>query len=269
MKKIATVLAVVPLMLLLSLAPPAQALDEAVPDGHRHPNVGMIGSDPDRDGPEVPRFLCSGAVISDRHFLTAGHCAALFGPDADVFVSLQPGSPAAPVYRPGVYPDEFPFPPTGPVITGGVVTIHPDFDFDRRLHDVAVVTYPARTFASVTPITLPRAGLVDRLRKRQMLRLVGYGLDPEYGNGTPVLIAEGYRQTRTTTLKAVTRRQIELKDGACVGDSGAPQFLGDSGVAIALLSDVGSFEICPGPYLSQRLDTRSERRFLARFVRLP
>lgn len=266
--RIPAALAVV-LVLLLSFSPPAHALDEAVPDGDRHPAVGLIGVDPDRDGPEVPRFLCSGAVISDRHFLTAGHCAALFGPDADVFVSLQPGSPAAPVYRPGVYPDEFPFPPTGPVTTGGVVTIHPEFDFDRRLHDVAVVTYPKGTFAGVAPITLPNAGQVDRLRKGRTLRLVGYGVDPEYGNGAPVLIAEGYRQTRTTTLKSVNRRQIELKGGACVGDSGSPQFLGDSTVAISLLSDVGGFDICPGPYLSQRLDTRSERRFLSQFVRLP
>lgn len=268
MKKIAAALAAASLVL-LSLAPPAHSLDEAVPDGNRHGAVGMIGADPDRDGPEVPRFLCNGAVISDRHFLTAGHCAALFGPDAEVFVSLQPGSPAAPVYRPGVYPDDFPFPPTGPVITGGVVTIHPGFDFDRRLHDVAVVTYPASTFAGVAPITLPKAGQVDRLRKGRTLRLVGYGTDPEYGDGAPVLIAEGFRQTRTTTLKSVSRRQIELKGGACVGDSGAPQFLGNSGVAIALLSDVGGFETCPGPYVSQRLDTRSERRFLSQFVRLP
>ena len=157
---------------------------------------------------------------------------------------------------------------TAPVIRGGVATIHPDFDFDSRRHDVAVVTYSTPVFAGVTPVELPRAGLVDRLPKRQTLRLVGYGADPERGDEAAVLVFEGYRQTRLTSVKRVTPRQIEFKGGLCSGDSGAPQFLAETNTVLALFSDGGDFNTCPGPFLSQRLDTRSERRFLAEFVRL-
>lgn len=44
-------LAVAGSLLLLPLSSTAYALDEGVPDGDRHPNVGLIGVDVDRDGP--------------------------------------------------------------------------------------------------------------------------------------------------------------------------------------------------------------------------
>lgn len=262
--KVATTLAA--LLLLLTLAPPAHAIDEGVPDRDRHPNVGLLGFDLDGSGPAPAAILCSGAVMSDRHFLTAAHCIPAVPPDVEWVVTLQPGSPADPVYQPGVFPDDFPFSLTGPLIRGGVATMHPNFDPERLAHDVAVVTFPAGSFVGVTPIKVAKPGLLDRLRKRQSLRLVGYGVDPERGDGEPVYIAEGYRQTRTTFVAGLTRRQLKLKAGLCFGDSGSPQFLGNSNVAVSVFSDHGGE--CAGPFVSQRLDTRSERRFLAGFTRL-
>ena len=254
-------------VLLLSIGTPAYALDEGVPDGDRHPNVGLLGFDADRDGPEPVAVWCSGSVLSDRHFLTAAHCIVPQPPDVEWVVTLDPGSPAAPVYRPGVIWDDFPLPLTGPAVRGGVATVHPAFDADTVAHDVAVVTFPPGSFSGVAPVAVARTGLVDRLPKRQPLRLVGYGVDPERADGAPVFVAEGYRQTRTTSITGVTRRQIHLKGGPCLGDSGSPQLLPNSNVAVALFSS-GNNDTCAGPFLSQRLDTRSERRFLAGFVRL-
>ena len=64
----------------------------------------------------------------------------------------------------------------------------------------------------------------------------------------------------------LTRRQLKLKAGPCFADSGSPQFLGDTNLVVSVFSDAGGE--CAGPFLSQRLDTRSERRFLAGFGQL-
>ena len=262
--------------LLLALAAPAQAVDEGAPDRDRHPAVGLLGFDVDGGGPIAPAFLCSGSVLSDRLFLTAAHCIPAVPPDVEWVVVLAAGSPATPVMQPGVFPDDFPFALTVPARRGGVATMHPRFDAETRKHDIAVVRFPAGTFAAVEPMELPSAKLLDRrgLRHRQ-LRLVGYGADPEFGDGDPVFVVEGYRQAASAPFLALTRRQLLLdgdaaatgRGGLCLGDSGSPQLLGESGPAVSLLS--AHADDCRGPLMGQRLDTRPARRFLSRFVELP
>ena len=256
-------------LLLLALAPPAHAVDEGVPDRDRHPNVGLIGFDPTATGRRPAAFLCTGVVISDRHFLTAEQCGADSAPTRSVVVSLQPGSPAAPVYRPGVFPDDFPFFADGPGDRWRGRD-HPSrtSTMTARPHDVAVVTFPSGAFAGVTPVRLPEARLVDRLSRTAVLRLVGYGADPERGDGTPAFVARGLPSDRTTSARAdhQSADRAEGRDSASA-TRGSPQFLGETNVVVSLFSDGGAAS-CPGPYLSQRLDTRSERRFLAGFVRL-
>jgi hypothetical protein len=256
-------------LLFLMLAPSALAIDEGVPDRDRHPFAGLLGFDVDGSGPTPPALWCSGSVLSGRHFLTAAHCIPAAPPGVEWVVTLEPGRPAAPVVVPGIFPEDFPHPFTVPAKRGGVAIVHPDFDPERLAHDVAIIRFPKDTFAGVTPVDLPRTGLLDDLRgiERRSFRLVGYGIDPEYGDGLPVFVVEGYRQTRTTSFAGLTRRQLMLERGGCFGDSGSPQLLGDSALAVSVFSDPGPD--CRGPNAAQRLDTRSERRFLERFIGVP
>ena len=253
------------LAIALGTASPAAALDNAAPDRDRHPNVGLLGMGAPG---EEPTPWCSGAVLSDHVFLTAAHCIADIPADFPWVLTLAPGAPVAPVGRPAILFDEFPSVFFVPTIPATRVVVHPQFDPARSAHDLAVVLFPAGTFAGVTPVELPRARLLDRLNLRhRSFRLVGYGADPEYGDDDPVIIFEGYRQTARTTFGKLTHRQLQLAGGGCEGDSGSPQLLGESNLAVSLLSDAGVD--CRGPVLAQRLDTDAERRFLARYVSLP
>src|SRR5918998_6953896 len=159
----------------LIAAPPTTAVDEGVPDGNRHPNVGALLFDADRAGPGGFSFLCAGSVVSDRVFLTAAHCIAAFA-GSDWGVTLQPGSPASPIAQPGVFPDDFPFRALTPVTPAAKVVLHPDFDPETRKHDVAVLLFPEGTFAGVRPVRLPQADVLDRRARRGRLRGQRFGL---------------------------------------------------------------------------------------------
>ena len=99
--KLATMLSA---LLLLIAARPAMAVDEGVPDGARHPNVGLLGFDVDARLARVAaaRSLCSGSVLSDRLFLTAclltacRRCPRTWSG----WSRCSPAAPATPVVRP-------------------------------------------------------------------------------------------------------------------------------------------------------------------------
>jgi Trypsin len=261
------------LLATLAIAAPAAAVDNGVPDGPRHPNVGLLGFDFDAEGPEPPYFLCSGSVLSDRAFLTAAHCIDVLG-DVQEVVTLEPGSPQDPVFEPGVAFDDFPFAITVPVQRPLATIVHPRFDPDTRHHNVAVLLFAPRTFR-VHPVTLPPLRLLELLRIPRLARhasftLVGYGSDPDYSAGDPRFVLDGYRQTATAPFKALTANDLLLQGadvsgqgGLCIGDSGSPQFLGPTNIAVSLLSFDG--DTCRDP-VSQRLDTRAEQRFLEPYV---
>jgi hypothetical protein len=259
-------------------AAPALAVDEGVPDRAGHPYVGALAADPDGDGPQAPIPWCTGSVVSDRVFLTAAHCIVAQPPETVWYVTLASGSPRAPMLLPGVFPDDWPdFPFLVPLTRANQAVMHPDFGgFDNRTHDVAVVLFAPNTFAGVEPVELPKARQLDHLDLgRAPVRLVGYGVDPEHGDGAPQFMLEGYRQTATAPFRRLTGRQLLLdgdaaatrQGGLCLGDSGSPQLLPGTNLALSLHSEnAPEVDACRGVLREQRLDTRSERSFLARYL---
>jgi hypothetical protein len=262
------------LLVVLVISPPAGAVDNGVPDGDRYPNVGLLGFDFDGEGESPPFFLCTGSVLSDRVFLTAAHCIDVFDDTVQWVASTAPGGPGAPVFAPGFVFDDFPFAVTATVERPLATIVHPRFDPETLAHDLAVLVFAPDTF-HVRPIELPRPRLLDALARtselsRTSFTLVGYGADPDYGGPQPRYFVSGYRQTARAPFLALGDTQLRLQGsqvsgqgGLCLGDSGSPQFLGSSNVAVSQLSAVG--ETCQ-EIVAQRLDAPADRGFLMRYL---
>jgi len=270
---------------LLALFPsPCPAIAGGSPDGNGHPNVGVLGFDLDGPGGALPPFaVCAAFVASDSVMITAAHCIQV-APHARWAVSLQPGSPSSPVVHPGVYPDDFPFPILAAVTYAEQVFVHPAFGQGQtRANDVAVLVFPEGTFAEVTPVLLPSERQLEVLAVQGALRgqnftLVGYGAVP-IDRTTEQALVQGFRQVASAPFQGLMPESLILQanpepSGAgstCHGDSGGPQFLASSNLAVSLVGGITN-QGAPcgtGAQFFQRLDTPVIREFLAQHVAVP
>ena len=240
-------------------ASPAHAITNGEPDGARHPNVGAVLADLPGIG-RVP--LCSGVLVSPTVFLTAGHCTAPLPRlgAARVWVTLDAE-----------------LDPSRSALIGGSYRTHPRFGHDAGdLHDLAVVLLDDAV-ATVRPASLPEPRLLDRIPRRDALfASVGFGVHTRItGGGPPSFLFDGLRRVSYAPIAALTPSSLRLLaaeqatglGGVCYGDSGGPQFVGDSNTIVAVTS--GGSAACEGMSSSYRLDTPGARAFLAEFVALP
>jgi hypothetical protein len=235
-KKILIVLAAA-----LAVAGPAYAITGGTPDGQGHPAVGLLLADA---GPAGFQPDCTGALVAPDVFITAAHC---FIGTASNHVLITFDAQASPSSRlvPGLaYPD-------------------PAFNTDKKdLHDLAVVKLLAPV-AGVTPLSLPKAGVVDsKALKSAQLTNVGYG----YFDRT--FVFDGVRRvsiSNVTNAKDTELRLAEHPGGVCFGDSGGPRLLGSTILAVTSTGNKN----CTGQSLNYRLDTPSARAFLSQFVAVP
>ena len=183
------------------------------------------------DGDGNPLWRCSGTLISPTVFLTAGHCTetpAVFGTiwfDADV--------------ESGIPGNGYPF--AGEAF--GQNHTHPLYDPNAFfLFDLGVVVLDEPVVMSEYG-ALPELDQLDAMatrrgRQNQTFTAVGYGL--QWIN--PVFVeAERVRMSATPRLIAINAPgftgdfSILLSNnrstgGTCFGDSGGPNFIGDSNV---------------------------------------
>ena len=237
---------------ILAWAAPAQAITYGVPDGTGHPNVGgLVSPEQYSDGTWT---YCSGTLISPTVFLTAAHCAE----DGErVAVTFDPA------YQDG-----------DKVYTG---TFHADPAYNQSQsdpHDIAVVVFD-KPVKGITPATLPEAGSLSGLSASQTFTSVGYGAyEVTRGPGGHQYLYDDVRMVATGTLNAVNPSWLRISmnpatgdGGTCYGDSGGPNFLGDTDV-IAAITITGD-AICRSTNVDYRLDTASARSFLDDYVTLP
>jgi hypothetical protein len=263
MRKSAALLSLI--VVLVVVAVPALAVTNGEPDAGRHPFVGLMVAD-DADG--VPQWRCSGTLISETVFLTAGHCTEAPAASATIWfaedVDQEPG-----------------YPYDGDV--DGTPYTHPDYDPGAFfLYDLGVVVldepYPMDEYGE-----LPELGVLDGIKgkdKKAALKAVGYGLqeiNPNRYTGDRVRLLAPLDLIDTKGVFGVPRgTSIKVSGsgvggdgsnsgGTCFGDSGGPQFLADTNT-VAAVTSFGLNGNCAGVGGGYRVDQTDDLDWLSTFL---
>ena len=233
---------------------PVSAIIWAGPDGDRHPYVGLAIFSVDGE----LSHLCSGTLLSETVFLTAGHCTV--GTDG-AFVSFDTD-----LTQPATF------------VTGTTYT-HPEYNTGfPNTRDVGIVVLDEPVVMADYGV-LPDIGALDSLatergQSNQLFTIVGYGdqaivpfpmFEPVRYVGTPQLVTLDSALTGGFNIQLSGNPGRRAAGGACFGDSGGPALVGDTNV----VGGVGSFvlnENCVGASLYYRVDTEDAQSFILPFL---
>ena len=235
----------------VTLTTGAGAITYGTPDGNAHPNVGLL------IGKIGINYFpwCSGTLVSEEVFLTAGHCIdSLKENQADAYVTFRSGPPFSVA--------EF-LPGTG--------YGHPDLTADIG---VVVLNNPV---TDILPARIPSAGYLDGFATRRglsdiYLTQVGYGVQSVRPRAVDEIVRyqgvsdlvglgnkrfDGYLQTRANP-------GAQLSSGVCFGDSGGPAFFEGTNIVVAVHA-FGFNSNCEGISNHYRVDIATSLDFLAGF----
>ena len=218
------------------------------------------------------RAFCSGALIGDRVFLTAGHCVGpslpALPPFIKAYVSFSPTaldpSTWILVSSQAVNPTLPPCPrPVGcdPTTTGAFQA------GDPAVTDLGLV-FLSRS-ARIKPVTLalpeslqdPQSGFIP-------MTMIGYG--HEFPDPNFLAVWDGLRKFRTSKLDKVLNgvwASWEVPSSVCYGDSGAPTFLNNPPEAhldrrpIAAIASDGGID-CLSKDIRVRVDTYAVQQWI-------
>jgi len=268
MKKI-VVSAILVLVLALSTVGIVGAITDGELDGDGHPYVGLMVA---QDAAGNPLWRCSGTLLSPTVFLTAGHCTESPAAHVEIWFAadVDAGRPA------NGYPYD------GEV--GGTPYTHPDYNptaFFVRDVGVVVLDEPYETEGDVYG-TLPTLDQLDALKTQRgqqdvTFTAVGYGLQQSFPD------AASWKTQSDRVRYVATPKLIQINvpgftgdfslllsnnahtGGTCFGDSGGPNFLGDSNV-VAGVTSFGVNGNCAGTGGVFRMDRSWSLDFVSDFL---
>jgi V8-like Glu-specific endopeptidase len=247
------------LALLLALVAPASAITDGELDGEGHPYVGLMVA---QDAAGNPLWRCSGTLLSPTLYLTAGHCTEAPAASAQIWFDADVES--------GIPSNGYPF--IGDV--GGTTFVHPEYDPNAFfLYDLGVVVLDEPVEMDEYGV-LPELDQLDALKTRRgkqdtTFTAVGYGLqqiNPVFVQSERVRMVAYPRLIQINTPGFTGDFSLLLSNnhstgGTCFGDSGGPNFLGDS-LVIAGVTSFGINGNCAGTGGVYRVDRADDLNWL-------
>jgi hypothetical protein len=240
------------------------AVTDGEPDGEGHPYVGLMVA---QDSSGAPLWRCSGTLLTPTLFLTAGHCTEAPAAHVEIWFDsdVESGIPA------NGYPVD------GDV--GGTPHTHPSYNPNAFfLFDLGVVVLDAPMVMS-TYGALPDLNQLDsmaRQRGHQTFTAVGYGLQESFPD--PASFLENNQRVRMVAHPhliqinggivgdfSIMLSNNHATGGTCFGDSGGPNFIGDSNV-VAGVTSFGLNGNCAGTGGVYRVDKADDLVWLATFL---
>ncbi len=236
----------------ITLTGPAQAITYGTIDTE-HTNVGSILVNSSQYG-----WIqwCSGTLVSERIFLTAGHCT-------DPLVSSN-----IPVDRIRVSFSLNIFAPTAKWLEVSGYMNHPDYNWGPTSdpHDLGIVVLE-KAVHGVRPATLPSQGYLDSLEAAGLLAgakfaVVGYGSDQ---NGE----TDGFRKIAFSEFLSLHNAWLYMTQnvhtgdsGTCHGDSGGPTFYNDGSVEYMVATTSWGDSPCVATGINYRVDLAGSLAFV-------
>jgi len=254
----------VALLAVTGLVAPAQAITNGAPDGNGHPAVVLVLMEVNG----APAFRCSGTLIAPKIVLTAGHCAGEPGEFSGIRIFNEADVQSAPTY-PG---------PGGPHTVEAVAwQAHPLFtEAAFLLHDVGLIRLAkaVKLPAGSSFGALPTANSLDSLKPSASTTFtsVGYGLQQvnsafETAQRVRMVADPHLLQINTgfTGPQSLLLSNNAATGGTCFGDSGGPNYLGNSNV-VAAVTSFGLNGSCGGTGGVFRVDRPDVLAFINQFV---
>ena len=261
MKKV-TIALLLTLTLVFSTIGIASAVTDGELDGEGHPYVGLMVA---QDEAGNPLWRCSGTLLSARLFLTAGHCTEAPAAHVEIWFDsdVESGIPA------NGYPN------AGDV--GGTPYTHPQYNPDAfYLYDLGVVVLD-KPLKMKKYGALPKLDVLDKLAVQRgtqnvTFTAVGYGLQESFPD------AAAWKENNQRVRMVAYPHLIQINGGlvgdfslllsnnahtggTCFGDSGGPNFIGDSNV-VAGVTSFGLNGNCAGTGGVYRVDRADDLDWL-------
>jgi hypothetical protein len=261
MKKV-TIALLLTLTLVLSTIGVASAVTDGELDEEGHPYVGLMVAQ-DENG--NPLWRCSGTLLSETLFLTAGHCTEAPAAHVEIWFDsdVESGIPA------NGYPN------TGDA--GGTPYTHPQYDPNAFfLYDLGVVVldqpYNPGSFGALPDLDQLDGLKTQRGRQDVTFTAVGYGLQESFPD------AASWKENNQRVRMVARPHLIQINGGivgdyslllsnntntggTCFGDSGGPNFIGDSNV-VAGVTSFGLNGTCGGTGGVYRVDRADDLDWL-------